>query len=167
MLNPMKKIITIVAILATASCTESVMQPQTVPTAGSLNATSSTQTATLKGNDSTIPAYYDAVIHTIHFVEFPPLAEMTLIAHNGSLNFIYQSDPGLPGNQPFISVIDAIPGPGMNPLWREVQIVFNTGFTPHQLFSDDEIRAAAAGPTPEITLSMTNEVYQCPVVGHK
>ena len=61
----------------------------------------------------------------------------------------------------------AIPGDGMNPVWREVQIVFNPGFTAHQLFSDNEVLADASGPNPEITLDTTNEVYWCPIVGAK
>lgn len=118
------------------------------------------------GNGSnTIPAYYDHELFNIHFVEFAPAAEQALLQHNKSLNFIYQSDPGLPGNQPFISVIDAIPGDGFNPIWEEVQITFTQGHTPRQLFSDDEIEAAFdAG---EITLTFTGEVYWCPVVGKK
>jgi hypothetical protein len=86
---------------------------------------------TTNGKASDIPAYYDSVIHTIHFVEFSSTAEANLIAHNKSINLIYQSDPGLPGNQPFISVINALPGggPGFNPVWREVQITFINGFT--------------------------------------
>lgn len=72
------------------------------------------------GVDSSIPAYYDHNLFTIHFVEFSPAAEKALIQHNKSLNFIFQSDAGLPGGQPFISVIDAIPGDGFNPIWLEV-----------------------------------------------
>ena len=72
-------------------------------------------------------------------VEFSPTAEQTLLQHNASLNFIYQSDPGLPGGQPFISVIDAIPGDGFNPIWEEVQITFTPGHTPRQLFSDNDV----------------------------
>jgi len=118
-----------------------------------------------KGAASVIQAYYDAKLFNIQFVEFSPTAEKALLAHNNSLNFIYQSDPGLPGGQPFISVIDAIPGDGFNPIWEEIQITFTTGHTPRQLFSDDEIEAAFdAG---EITLTLTGEVYWCPVVGHK
>src|SRR6476620_11421012 len=117
------------------------------------------------GNASSIPAYYDHELFTIHFVEFSSNAEASLLAHNKSINFIYQSDPGLPGGAPFISVIDAIPGDGMNPIWEEVQITFTAGHTPRQLFSDDEVAAAfAAG---EIDLDFTGEVYWCPVVGHK
>jgi hypothetical protein len=119
------------------------------------------------GIASAIPAYYDSTLFKIIFVEFSPKAEATLLAKNSSINFIYQSDPGLPDNQPFISVIDAIPGDGMNPVWEEVQIAFNSGFTPRQLFSDNEVLAAAAGPNPEITLTMTGEVYYCPVIGKK
>jgi hypothetical protein len=117
------------------------------------------------GSASSIPAYYDGDLFTIQFVEFSPQAEKSLLAHNASLNFIYQSDPGLPGGQPFISVIDAIPGDGFNPIWEEVQITFTTGHTPRQLFSDDEIAAAVASG--EITLELTGEVYWCPVVGQK
>jgi hypothetical protein len=78
-------------------------------------------------------------------------------------NAIYQSDPGLPGNQPFISVIDAVPADGFNPIWEEVQIAFAPGHTPRQLFSDNEVLAAAASG--EVTLTLTGEVYWCPVVG--
>ena len=115
------------------------------------------------GSASEIPAYYDHVLFTIQFVEFSPAAEKTLLQHNKSLNFIYQSDAGLPGGEPFVSVIDAIPGDGFNPIWEEVQITFTDDNTPRQLFSDDEIEAALdAG---EITLTFTDEVYWCPVVG--
>src|SRR5258706_16427598 len=117
------------------------------------------------GSASVIPAYYDHNLFAIHFVEFSATAEKSLIQHNKSLNLIYQSDPGLPGGEPFISVIDAIPGDGFTPIWLEVQITFTAGHTPRQLFSDDEIEdAVAAG---EITLTFTDEVYWCPVVGHK
>jgi hypothetical protein len=69
--------------------------------------------------------------------------------------------------QEFIAVIDAIQGDGFNPLWLQVLIVFNEGFTPHQFLADDEILAAAEGPNPEITLVDTGEVYRCAVVGPK
>jgi hypothetical protein len=120
-----------------------------------------------QGVSTEMPAYYDSTIFNIFFAQFSPNAAKNLIAHNSGLNFIYQSDNGLPNNQPFISVIDAIPGDGMNPVWREVQIVFNQGFTPHQLYSDNEVLADASGPNPEITLDSTDEVYWCPVVGGK
>jgi hypothetical protein len=117
------------------------------------------------GNASSIPAFYDGESFTIQFVEFSPAAEQSLLKHNQSLNFIYQSDPGLPGGQPFISVIDAIPGDGFNPIWEEVQITFTPGHTPRQLFSDTEVEAAMNSG--EITLRFTGEVYWCPVVGQK
>ena len=120
---------------------------------------------TAKGAASAIPAYYDGALFMIQFVEFPPAAEAMLLQHNGSLNFIYQSDPGLPGGAPFISVIDAIPTDGFNPIWEEVQVEFTAGNTPRQLFSDDEVLAAAAAG--EVTLTLTGEVYWCPVVGSK
>ncbi len=121
--------------------------------------------ATSSGSASAIPAYYDHNLLTIHFGEFSSTAEKALLQHNTSLNFIYQSDPGLPGGQPFISVIDAIPGDGFNPIWEEIQIAFTSGHTPRQLFSDTEVEDAFNNG--EITLTATGEVYWCPVVGKK
>ncbi len=69
--------------------------------------------------------------------------------------------------QDFIPVINAIQGDGFNPLWHQILIVFNEGFTPHQFMSDDEVEAAATGTNPEITLVDTGEVYRCSVVGNK
>jgi hypothetical protein len=69
--------------------------------------------------------------------------------------------------QDFAPVIDAIQGDGFNPLWLQVLISFNAGFTPHQFVSEEEIEAAAAGANPEITLIVTDEVYRCSVVGSK
>jgi len=116
-----------------------------------------------KGSASSIPAYYDGNLFTIQFVEFSPAAEKSLLAHNQSLNFIYQMDALLPGGEPFISVIDAVPGDGFNPVWEEVQITFTPGNTPRQLLSDTDVEAAVEAG--EITLEFTGEVYWCPVVG--
>jgi hypothetical protein len=117
----------------------------------------------LKGSGSGIPTYYDGQLLTIQFVEFPSGSEGTLLNQNSAINFIYQSDPGLPGGQPFVSVIDAIPTDGFNPLWEEVQIAFTAGNTPEQLFSDTEIDSFATAGL--ITLTATGELYRCPVVG--
>jgi hypothetical protein len=123
------------------------------------------QAAGLNGAASEIPAYYDHQLFTIQFVEFKDKTANTLLQHNKNINFIYQSDAGLPDGQPFISVIDAVPGDGFNPLWLEVQITFKPGHTPRQLFSDDEI--ANAFNAGEISLDSTGELYWCPVVGPK
>src|SRR2546422_10190216 len=110
-----------------------------------------------------MPAFYDGQLFTINFKELSAPSEKAIIAHNTSINFIFMSDAGLPGGQPFISVLDAIQGDGFNPLWVEVQITFTAGHTPRQLFSDDEItNAFLAG---EIKLTATDEVYRCAVVG--
>jgi hypothetical protein len=116
------------------------------------------------GAASAIPALYDCQTFTIQFVEFQASVEKVLIQHNTGLNFIYQYDPGLGDGTPFVSVIDAIPTDGFNPIWEEVQIVFNT-IAPMQFCRDDDILAAAAAG--EITLVPTGEVYWCPVVGSK
>jgi hypothetical protein len=110
------------------------------------------------GSAGDMPAYYDGQLFTINLKELPPDAEKAALAHNSQINIIYTADG-------FIDVLDAIQGDGFNPLWQEVEIDFNAGYTPHQFFSDTEIEAAAdAG---EITLTPTDELYRCSVVGPK
>jgi hypothetical protein len=135
--------------------------PATLPQGAAIQTSGS-----MNGVGGSMPAYYDGTLFKINFMELPPGGETANIAANVSINTIYQSDPGLPGGEMFISVLDAIQGDGFNPLWREVQITFNGGFTPRQLFSDTEILAAAAGSNPEITLTTTDELYRCSVIGH-
>src|SRR5689334_4047099 len=111
------------------------------------------QSRSENGSSGDMPAYYDHHLLTINFMELPAGGESANLARNHSINTIFMSDAGLPGGQPFISVLDAIQGDGFNPLWLEVQINFTSGHTPRQLFSDDEIaNAFVAG---EITLTAT------------
>jgi hypothetical protein len=117
------------------------------------------------GSGSDMPALYDGDLLTINFKAEPDQAAASLLAHNGSINTIYMSDAGLPGGEPFVAVLDAIQGDGFNPLWLEVQVTFNAGFTPRQLMSDDEVLDAAASG--EVSLSSDGEIYRCSVVGPK
>ena len=121
--------------------------------------------ASNNGSAGDMPAFYDGELLTINFMELPSGGEQANIQRNGSINTIYMSDPGLPGGQPFVSVLDAIQGDGFNPLWEEVQIAFTAGHTPRQLLSDNDVLAAAAAG--EITLTVTGELYRCSVVGPK
>jgi hypothetical protein len=116
--------------------------------------------ASTHGVASHQPALYDGKLFTISFVEQPAGAEKSLIAHNKSINTIYVSDTPVNG-APFIKVLDAIQGDGFNPLWQEVDITFNV--TPFQLTSDTAVLDAASQGL--ITLTTTNEVYICSVVG--
>lgn len=127
----------------------------------------SAQAASMNGRAGTMPAFYDGRLFTINFKELPPGGESANLAHNGSINTIYMCDAcegQIPGTGSFVRVIDAIQGNGFNPLWQEVQIVFDT-IAPQQLTSDTDILAAAdAG---QITLVPTTEVYRCAVLGPK
>jgi hypothetical protein len=113
------------------------------------------------GSASQRPVFYDGQLVTVNMFEVPASA---LLDSNRSINTIYATND-LDEEQDFFSVIDAIQGDGFNPLWHQVLIVFNPGFTPHQFFSDDEVLAAAAAG--EITLDSTDEVYRCSIVGSK
>jgi hypothetical protein len=116
------------------------------------------------GAASQRPVFYEGKQVTVNMFEVP--SSEALLDHNRSTNTIYASND-LDDEQDFLSVIDAIQGEGMNPLWHQVLIVFNDGFTPHQFESEDEVLAAAAGADPEITLVPTDEVYRCSIVGSK
>jgi len=97
------------------------------------------------GSGTDMPAYYDGKLFTINFMELSPDAERSAIAHNSAINKIFRSDPGLPGGQPFISVLDAIQGDGFNPLWREFPDRVHHGTTlPRQLTSDNDVAARCA-----------------------
>lgn len=109
-------------------------------------------------------AYYDGQLFTISFMELPAKAEAATELHNPSKNIIYQSDQAVALGFPFISVLDAIQGDGFNPLWEEWQITFLT-IPPQQFLSDNEILAAAA--VGKISLTDTEEMYICAVVGSK
>jgi hypothetical protein len=131
---------------------------------------SKTATLAAKGNVNGAagqrPAFYEGELFTVNMKELSEAASVSIIAKNQSLNEIYASND-LDEEQDFISVIDAIQGEGFNPLWHQILIVFNPGFTPHQFVSAEEVEAAATGANPEITLVETDEVYRCSVVGRK
>ena len=146
--------------------------PAAAPTTGSVaapavgaNASFAAQGST-NGAASQMPAYYDGRLVTVNMMELPKDASASLIDRNGSVNEIFASND-LDDEQDFNPVIDAIQGDGFNPLWRQILIVFNPGFSPHQFVSDEEVEAAAAGANPEITLVRTDEMYRCSVVGKK
>jgi hypothetical protein len=118
----------------------------------------------MKGAAGQMPAFYDGTVFTVNMTELPEDASSALIRSSPAINEIYASND-LDEEQEFIPVIDAIQGDGFNPLWLQILIVFNEGFTPHQFTSEEEIDEAAQGPDPEITLVDTGEIYRCAVVG--
>ena len=120
----------------------------------------------VNGAAGQMPTFYDDVLFTVNMKELSEQASASIIAKNQSMNLIFATDD-LDDPQTFFPVIDAIQGDGFNPLWRQILIVWNAGFTPHQFTSDEDVLAAAGGPNPEITLVPTDEVYRCSVVGPK
>ena len=109
-----------------------------------------------------VPALYDGQTFIINLKVEPPSAQGVLIDRKG-LNNIYECDQCIADGVPFTFVIDAIPTDGMNPHWLEQQITFTAGHTPRQLLSDNDVAASLASG--EITLTSTNQVYRCSVVG--
>jgi hypothetical protein len=158
--------LTVIA-LAFAACSHSNMTAPNADEAAALTSTAASKGAvgSENGAGGQMPAYYDGQLFTVNMKEMPETATANL-AKNPNLNEIYASND-LDDEQDFVPVIDAIQGDGFNPMWQQFLIVFNSGFTPHQFFSDEEVEAAAEGANPEITLVDTHEVYRCAVVGKK
>jgi hypothetical protein len=154
-------VLSVVAVACRSSGDSAMTAPST---SDRLSATTSQRS--LNGAAGQMPAYYDGDLVTVNMKQMPDVASASLIAKNASINKIYASND-LDDEQDFIPVIDAIQGDGFNPLWQQVLIVFNPGFTPHQFTNDEAVEAAAAGSNPEITLVVTDEVYRCSVVGAK
>ena len=158
------QLILFMAALAISSCSKmSSTDPQSpsIVSAGTLANNSNEN-----GRGSARPVYYDANLVTVNMVQLSDDAAAKIIANNTSSNVIYAYND-LDEPQDFNSVIDAIPTDGFIPLWLQKLIVFNSGFTPHQFFSNNEVLAAASGSNPEITLVNTGEIYRCSVIGPK
>jgi hypothetical protein len=152
-----------------SSVAASVSQPSSA-TASSATARKTQAALAAEGSSNgaagQMPAYYEGQLFTVNMKQMPDNASKSLIGENSSVNEIYASND-LDEEQDFVPVINAIQGEGFNPLWRQILIVFKSGVTPHQFVSEEEVKAAAAGPNPEITLVETDEVYRCSVVGRK
>jgi len=153
----------------TLGCSQpSSTQPSSmaVPSSASAGSASlTTATSNPNGVGGTTPAFYDDELFTINLMMLPPGGESATIAHNGSINTIYQSDGCHPGGHDFVNVLDAIQGDGFNPLWREVQVVFNNPAACKQFTSDNDILAAAAAHM--VSLQTTSDLYRCSVIGKK
>src|SRR5262249_41844306 len=120
----------------------------------------------MNGRAGVMPAYYDDQLFTINFKELPSGGESSTLAHNKSINTIYMSDFCMPpGSEMFVSVLDAIQGDGFNPLWNEVQVVFDKDLACMQFTSDTDILDAFDNGL--ISLVPTDEVCRCSVVGRK
>jgi len=152
--------------ISLSACQQDGGMSPTGPSAGSQTNGLLAAQASVNGAGGQMPAYYDGELFTVNMKEQSEAANAAIIGGNQNLNEIYASND-LDEEQDFIPVINAIQGEGFNPLWHQILIVFNEGFTPHQFVSEDEIEAAAAGRNPEITLVETDEVYRCSVVGKK
>lgn len=123
--------------------------------------------ASMNGAAGQMPAFYEDQQVTVNMKEMPDNASPTLIAHNKSINTIY-AGADLDEEQPFPPVIDAIQGEGFNPLWQQVLITFTDPDDPNAVLgftSEDDVKAAEQAG--EITLTVTDEVYRCSVVGPK
>ena len=115
----------------------------------------------VNGAAGEIPSFFNGKSFTINVNELSDTASASIIAHNKSLNIIYVTND-LDDPQDFAPVINAVPSQGMNALWLQIRIQFNT-IPPQQFTSEGDILAAAQAG--QITLINTGEVYRDSVVG--
>jgi hypothetical protein len=116
--------------------------------------------ASTNGSGGDMPAFYDCELFTINF------KPVSLDPSHAQINTIYiQDDLPMVLDQITGQEVETPPKSGFNPLWLGIQIVFNSGFTPHEFCRDDDIVAAAAAG--EISLINTGQVFRCSVVGKK
>jgi hypothetical protein len=156
----MKNLSIIVAVLfmAFAACKK---EPSPKP-----KQNSDQNSSAYRGQGHEIPninAYFDGSLYVINLMELSETSAASIIAHNTAVNEIYAYED-LDDPQPFLPIIDAVPGSDMNPMWRQVLIEFNAGFAPRQLTSEEELDAAIEAG--EVTEVETDEVYRCSVINH-
>jgi hypothetical protein len=145
-------------IILLASCNKTGVAPA-ASSKNNMNLNAKTLASNPNGVAGVENIYYDGQLFKMNLKQFNDQPASSILGKNKSLNTLYEADG-------FVTVTDAIQGDGYNPLWQEVDIVFNTGFTPHQFLSDTDVEAAAAGANPEITLVPTDEIYRCDIIQH-
>jgi hypothetical protein len=150
----MKKVIllALAGMMVLTACQKTNMAP-----AAKNNLSKQSNLSSTNGSSSIENIYYDGQKFMMNLNPFSDASGASLLTHNKSINNLYEASG-------FITVTDAIQGDGYNPVWQEVDIVFNTGVTPHQFLSDTEVLAAASGPNATITLVPTGEMYRCDIV---
>jgi len=153
----------LVGIVLLTGCNKS---PQVAPAATNSKAnmnmklnTTNALNSNPNGVSGVTNVYYDGQLFMMNSKLFTDQSGSSISTNNKSMNILYESNG-------FVTVTNAIQNDGYNALWQEVDITFNSGFTPHQFYRDDDIVAAASGPNPEITLTPTDEIYRCDIIQH-
>ena len=117
-----------------------------------------------RSDATVIQAFYAAKLFTATYRELPgaPTA-------NEAYSVLYESDAGVAGGAPFVSVLSAI-GEN-NPVWHEVQVSGNQCASdeacavPVQLMSEEDILSAVGTGPDQVHLVPTG--IRCSVVGVK
>jgi hypothetical protein len=100
-----------------------------------------------RGRASAMPGYFDCEIHTILHKDIPEKAAEALAEHNAQVNllFVFPEDDSVN-----LMVVDAIQGPGYNPLWQEVEVTWNTTPLSRVLCRPDIRGCRKGGPEPRV-----------------
>ncbi len=103
-------------------------------------------------------AYVDSNMLVLLLQELTPEQIAKIQAGGQHIGLIYATDDlHQPGT--FLPIVENYVTNDQDGFWQVVQITFNAGFTPRQLYSYADIEAASQGANPEITLTLTPAVY--------
>lgn len=150
----------LVGIILLAGCNKSGVAPAATNSKNNVGVNSkNTLASNPNGVGGVENIYYDGQLFMMNLKPFSDQSASSLLANNRSINILYEADG-------FVTVTNAIQADGYNPVWQEVDIVFNNGVAPHQFLSDTDVEAAASGPNATITLVPTNEIYRCDIIQH-
>jgi hypothetical protein len=149
------------ALICFTACEEPVLQeavnlsrPQTKEYK-SLNPTQAMASMTME-------VYFNDEEYNVNMFELPEKAAEKVLNSNQKVGEIY-TYCDLDEECDWDPIVDSVPGQNYNPLWQEIEIEFAEGVEPYQFTSDEAIEEAAEAG--EITLTETDEVYRCAVIG--
>jgi hypothetical protein len=106
-----------------------------------------------------MPAYFRGKLLSMTYTMWPVRRDDRTFVNGRPARRIFVCDSGLPGDRPFLSVIDAAPSALFGPPWLETKVRFRPGHTPRQIHSAEEIEAAAERG--EVALDYSSDVYRC------
>ena len=102
-----------------------------------------------------VPGFYEGT--TVRYYDFGPIK----LRAGNKLAPIWAVTNGVAGQR---NIIDTVPGKAdYSPLWQLNKVTFKDGITPHLLKSKADVDAAVKAG--EVTVTQTNTVINCPVLG--
>src|SRR4051812_2295475 len=107
----MKAIITmaVACALLLAACSKNELR-DVKPPATATTTTHQLRSGSLNGNAGVELVYYDSMLVKMNAMQLSDAAAAKILAHNSTINILYESDATVAGGGTFVTVTDAIQG---------------------------------------------------------